>query len=752
MQLRKYLRVIVVSMSLAIVITGRSRAEDPADSIKPTITATKISGEIRLSGKLDDPQWVSARPVELNYEVTPGENTPASQQTTVRILYNDQRIYFGFDCKDTDPSEIRAHVTDRDKAFDDDWVMVLLDTYGDYQRSYELVVNPYGIQGDLLRTGNNEDVSFDAVWESAAAIYAAGWTAEISIPFKSMRFPSKPEQRWVVEFLRNYPRASRVQISWVKVDRNNPCLPCQVGTIEGIKDVQAAASSVDLLPYVLGQQSGSLDDQSNPESKFENGKVAGRVGGGLRYAPTPDFAVEGVINPDFSQVESDATQISVNSNFALFYPEKRPFFLLGADMFQNQTQTFYSRTINNPLGAARVIGKSGSLSFAYLAASDRNTPFIVPGEETSDYIATDLKSVSNIARVRYDFGKENYLGGTVNTRNTGSIAYNYLWGVDWNYKFWENYYFSGEVFYASTREVNDTSYLSDSRAFGTTGHDATFNGEKFDGTSTNMTFQKSARDYSFSLQYLDRGPTFQAQDGFVPNNNLRTGIFQQQYTFYPNSSLIDQWSLSLNTGLHFNYDGVRKEKWALPNLYAQFKGQTSINILYFAVNDELYHSVQFDRINRGEVTVNSRPASFLTLSLDGSFGRFIKRTDPVDMGRGHNISLSALVRLTSQLEIDLSYTRARLSSLATGELFYDGYIARSTGIFQFTKEIFLRVIGQYDEFNKKIDVYPLISYKLNPYTIFYTGSTYSLSDFGEPYGVRTMIYQYFIKLQYLIQS
>lgn len=725
-------------------------AVDAPDTARPRIHAIRIDGDIRLTGKLTDQRWNLAKSIELRFEVTPGENTPAPQRTFIKMLYNNNYIYFGFDCKDSNSSSIRAHITDRDKMFDDDFVDVILDTYGDYQRGYEIVVNPYGIQGDLLMTSNNEDASFDMVWESAASINNDGWTAEIAVPLKSLRFPNVPDQHWDVEFIRTIPRASRTQIAWTRIDRNNPCLLCQGGLIEGITNVQSV-TSVDLLPYVVGQQSGALEDESDPNSAFHNGKVNGRIGGGIRYAPSPDLAFEGVVNPDFSQVESDATQISVNSNFALFYSEKRPFFLLGADLLQNQTQTFYSRTINNPLGAARVIGKSGSLSFTYLAASDRNTPFIVPGEETSDYVATNLESISNIARARYDFGQEAFLGGMIVTRNTGS-AHNYLGGMDWNYKFWENCYFQGELFNADTKEVNDTSVFSNSRKLGSTGHDATFNGEQFDGTSALVVLRRNARNYSFAFQYTDRQPTFQAQDGFVPNNDLRTGTLQQNYQWYPNNGWIDTWGVGLNSGLHFNYDGVRKEKWTVPYLWANLKSQTNINLTYLALNDELYKGFQFTNIHRGELAIYSRPASYLTLQFDGWFGRFIKRSDATDAGEGHTIDFTALVKPTSQLEIDLSYSRARLSSIATGELFYDGYIGRVVGIYQFTSEVFLRIIGQYDEFNKAVSFFPLVSYKLNPYTIFYAGSTYSLSDFGDPYGFKETSRQYFLKLQYLFRS
>lgn len=148
---------------------------------------------------------------------------------------------------------------------------------------------------------------------------------------------------------------------------------CQGGLIEGITDVQST-NSVELLPYVVGQQSGSLIDNSDPASSFENGKIKGRVGGEIRYSPGPDLSVEAVVNPDFSQVESDATRISINSTFALNYPEKRPFFLYGADLFQTGIGAVYSGTFNNPIASATVMGKSGSLSYGYLAASDRNTP------------------------------------------------------------------------------------------------------------------------------------------------------------------------------------------------------------------------------------------------------------------------------------------------------------------------------------------------------------------------------------------
>jgi hypothetical protein len=720
------------------------------DSTRPEIRAAKIEGNLKLTGNLDDPRWNTAQPVLLNYEIQPGENTPAPQKTIARVLYNTDYVYFGFDCKDTDPAAIRAHISDRDKIFDDDFVGIILDTYGDYQRAYEFFVNPFGIQADLLRTGYNEDDSFDAVWETAGARNKDGWTAVMAIPFKSIRFPASQEQKWSLTLGRIYPRASRAFFSWTPNDRNNPCLQCQGGYLTGISGVQSV-SSVELLPYVVGQQSGQVADDSDPSSRFENGKPKGRVGGGIRFSPTPDLAFEAVVNPDFSQVESDATQISVNSTFALFYSEKRPFFLVGADMFQNQTGTFYSRTINNPIGGARAIGKSGSLSFSYLAAADRNTPYIVPGEEGSDVVQTDVESFSNVARGRYDFGNETYVGGMVTTRNSAR-AHNYVGGLDWNYKFMGNNSFRGEVFLSDTKELTDLNLFSDTRQFGSTGRDAAFNGEQYSGSGTYLSLRHDGREYSANLQYQDRSPTFQAQDGFVPSNDNRTAMFNQWYSFYPNSAVVDMWAPEIDAGIHYNYEGVKKEQWVVPNVYAQLKGQININAVYFLVNDELFKGVQFRNINRVSFNLNSRPVSVLSLSGNFAFGRFINRTDAPALGTGHTIYLTALIKPTSQFQIELDFSRARLRSVGTGDLFFDGYIARTVGIYQFTSEFLLRLIGQYDQFNNKIDIYPLFSYKLNPYTIFYAGSTYSLSDYGPPFGTEQTVRQYFLKLQYLIRT
>src|SRR3989339_632867 len=181
---------------------------------KPKAEAVRIDKPFELTGKLDNPAWAKANPVELSIEFKPADNVPAQQKTFAYLVYDDDNIYFGFKCLDPNPKQIRANISDRDKMFQDDYIGVLIDTYGDYQKAYELFVNPFGIQGDGIATLNNEDMSVDLIWYSAASINNEGWTAEFKIPFKSLSLPNKEEHIWPLHLIRNLPRDSRIMTSW----------------------------------------------------------------------------------------------------------------------------------------------------------------------------------------------------------------------------------------------------------------------------------------------------------------------------------------------------------------------------------------------------------------------------------------------------------------------------------------------------------------------------------------------------------
>jgi hypothetical protein len=683
------------------------------------------------------------------FESSPGENTPARQRTTVTALYTNEFLYLGFRCYDSVPENIRAHLCDRDQIFRDDFVLATIDPYNNFQKGYEFAVNPFGIQGDLLLTSTNEDESFDMAWQSAGAINEEGWTAEMAIPFKCFSFSANENQAWTVMFIRNYPRDNRYRFSWVKYDRNNPSYMSQGGLLIGLNGIKPG-HSFDLLPYVMAEQAGSRTDVADQNSEFKNDPWKVRVGGGIHYSPGPQVSIDAVINPDFSQIESDADQISVNTTFALYYPEKRPFFMAGTDLLE--TPMYYSRTINNPLAATRINGKSGKISYQALAAYDRNTPVMVPGEEESNTVQTDLGSYATVGRVRYDPGNENFLGGLVLSRNL-TDAHNYLAGFDWNYKFWKNWYWTGELFMSQTKELNDTTLLNNKRQFGSTGHDAAFNGEQYFGNGIHLTLMRRARNYSFSLTHNAFSPTFQSYNGIYSNTGLRGLNIQHSYSFYPNKKLIQKASIFISSALNYNYDWVFKEVTLIPGINVTALRQTQIAANYLLVNTESFHGVVFRNVRRSSATVISNPLGWLNIQLQGSIGRFIYRSQQPDIGKGYQLAATIGLEPVPRLKSNFTCTLAKLNSLEDGREFYNGYILRNMTSFQFTKRLFLRAIFQYNSFGNSFNVYPLISYKINAFTMACAGMTQDIITYGEEdYTFKPTAHQYFIKLQYLFSK
>lgn len=739
---------ICLILFLNLYLSATQSNSENNDKSKPVFIAIRINQEIELTGKLDHDFWKSAAPVELQYEIRPGENTPAPEKTLVRALYNDDYLYFGFECFDSNPKNIRANVTDRDRMFQDDYVIVVIDTYNDYQKAYELAVNPYGIQGDLMATLNGEDHNFNIIWHSAAAINDNGWTAEIAIPFSSIHFSDQEDQTWCVNIVRNYPRESRIQISWTPFDRNLPSFIAQGGLLKGLKGIESNGA-IEILPYAIGQQNGNLTDPANPNSGLEQGAITGRFGGGIRYSPSANFSLDAVINPDFSQIESDAAQISVNTTFALHYQEKRPFFLVGNELLQ--TPMYYSRSINNPLAAGRVIGKSGSLSYMYLSAYDRNTVFVIPGEEQSSTVPTSLKSLANIGRIRYDMGNNSYIGGMVLAKNIGD-AHNYLVGFDWNYKFWENWFFNGEGFISHTQELNDSELFSSTREFGTTGHNAGFDGEEYFGSGIHLVLSHSQRSYNFAVVYNDFSPTYQTYNGLFGSVGHRQFFMNHGYVFYPEDSFIDRGQIELSTNLTYNYEGLRKEVTVQPSFNVTLKGQTNLNLTYLLVNNENFRGVQFENVNRVQFFASSQPLNEISFHINGQIGKFIYRSSEPVIGTGHNLGAELTFRPTSKLNLAVSYNRARLSNLETDELFYDGNIYRAVAIYQFTPQIFFRTITQYNSFGSSFNIYPLFSYKYDAFTTFYAGISSDYVDYSGEYGFTNIGRQYFVKLQYMFRN
>lgn len=731
---------------LAAIFHFNVRAGFLPNSAKPEFNITKIDKPIKINGKMDNAIWLKAESIEIAYEVAPKDNEPAKERTIVKALYNDEYLYFGFKCYDSQPEKIRANLSERDKIFSDDYVILIIDTYGDAQKGYEIAVNPMGIQGDLLATFNNEDINFNMIYYTAAEKNDSGWTAEMAIPFSSLSFDDVNEPVWGFNAVRTIPRESRTQNSWVPIDRNIPGFITQSGVLKGLKNL-SSSSYVELLPYVIGQNTGSIADYDNPRSDFKYKSLEGRIGGGIKYSPNSNLAFEAVLNPDFSQIEADADQISVNTTFALFYEEKRPFFLTGNELLPQPI--YYSRSINNPLAASRIIGKSGKLSYLYLGAYDRNTVFVVPGEEESNTVSSNKKSFANIARLRYDFGDEDFIGAKLLTRNLYD-GHNYVGGIDWNLKFWSNWIFEGQAYLSQTKEITDSSYIESERNFGTTKYTAKLDGEKYSGNVVHLFLSRSEKSFYFNIESNHINPTFQTYNGLLNVSSFREQKMYNSYRIYPDSSFFDRIDINLISHVQHSYNGLLREYNITPAINLNMKGQTYFYAQYNLLKDEMYKNEKFNEVRSAYFELNTRPEKEIAIGISGSIGKFIYRSDDPTIGVGHNLGGYLTLKPTSNLNISFYYDRARLSDKNSDKLFYDGNIYRGVAIYQFTAEAFLRTILQYNSFNKTFKFYPLFSYQIGAFTTFYAGATSNYTNYKQDYGIVNTDQQYFIKLQYLV--
>jgi hypothetical protein len=737
----------------------------------PIFHITPASTEPKIDGMLDDDLWSRAVKVENFTEIQPGDNIQPEVTTEAYFAYDENNLYVAFVCYENTTNDIRATITDRDAMFSDDYVGIMIDTFNDQQNAYEFFVNPHGVQGDLRRTGNHEDSSYDAVWYSGGKINGNSWTAEISIPFRSIRFPDMESQSWGMHIIRNRPRSSREQHSWVPISRDENCLFCEAGTLNGLDGINQG-KNVEVLPYVIGSQYGGLEDTEDPNSQFINENGAGDAGVGLKYGITPNYTLDFTYNPDFSQIESDAAQISANQTFALFYRERRPFFQEGADIFDTEINTVYTRTINDPILASKITGKSGRTTVGYMVARDENSPYIVPFEESSQ-MAINGKSYSNIVRVKRDFLEDSHYGLiATDRRNETNGGANTNIGIDSRIRFREKYRIEAQIQGSYTREPDDSTLSEDFDyiEFGDQKqYNSLFDGEEFAGYAAEIQFGRSARHWNFWTWYNDYSPTFRAENGFVRSNNFReTGLWTGFMVYFDENRYLERMQPQFNFGRKYNHDGLFKDEWIQPNIWVRFRKQTSLWAGYL-ISRERFNDVYVDGIRRIQGNIHSNFSQMLSGGFYVGYGHSLVRDENPRLGEQMSTSVWATLKPTAQLKMSLdfnsfsmyelndNYDRETNELLANaGDEIYDVYVVRAKLTYQFTRNLFFRVVTQYVDSDDLIEFDPLLSYKLNPFTVFFLGSSHDFMqmDTGIP-GDEPAYTQtertYFVKFQYLFR-
>ncbi len=750
----------------------------------PHLDITKTNSKIDIDGNLNDPGWKNAKVIRNFVERSPGENTPPKVNTEAMITYDDGNLYVAFKCYDN-PSDIRATMCQRDQFTSDDAVIVLLDTYGNADWAYHLYVNPYGIQKDRLwSTIQGSDLGFDMIWYSDAKITSDGYQVEMAIPFSSLRFPSSEIQNWKMDFWRNHPRESYHQYSWTANNLDESCWPCQWGTVDGIKNVYPGRG-IELISSAIGNQIGErdYDDDGN---RFNNSDPDGEMSIGGKYTLSSDITIEATYNPDYSQIEADARQIDVNSTFALFYPERRPFFQEGGDIFRTLFNSIYSRMINDPELAVKVTGRPGKFRFGFLSAIDETSYYIVPFDERSAEVNAG-KSYINIFRGSQSIGRNSRIGFSINDRRFKDNGSNTILSFDADISISSKLRYDIQGIFAHTQEQTDTDssltlaligdnpWVSKTDSFDVNSKSVAFDGESYSGNAVINTLRYSTRNLYSHVQYVHLDPNYRTQTGFDPINNHRTASTYSQYNFYFDEGLFERMSPSFSLFTRWDYTNGRRESSYLDlgyNARLRF-AQTSINI-GAQLTSEVFDNVEHNDLVSFSVNMNNQFNDMIGSFIHIDVGESIARSPNVKANQLYIVS-GLSFKPFDRLYIEPDFTFVSGNDKELDVEWYHQLISRTRIRLQFNKKLSLRLIAQYvhskfleplgdGEYGiyeaKSLNVDPLITYKINPYTLFYLGSTstyrnqlvdYSPVDYYDKRDFEMNQRQFFVKLQYLFQ-
>jgi Domain of unknown function (DUF5916) len=474
--------------------------QDPGASVpgkgSPTAEIPRLEASITIDGALDEPAWGQSTRLTGFWQYQPVDGRPAEEDTEILIWYASDAIHFGIIARDRNPASIRATLADRDNIDNEDHVVLDLDTFHDRRRAYFFGVNPLGVQTDGVRSEGAGQVSSlipggidknpDFIWESKGRITERGYEVEIRVPFKSLRYPARSPQTWGFNATRVVQRTGYTD-TWTDVRRANATFLGQEGALGGLREMKHGVT-VDAQPFVTATAAGSRDEVSGV---FTRENVDPDAGLNMRLGFSSS-AIDATINPDFSQVETDAGQVTVNERFALFFPEKRPFFLEGIELFGTPQTLVYTRRIVDPKAGAKFTGKFDQLGVAHLTAVDE-TP-------TDD-------AWFNITRLRRDFGRSSIAGVTFTNRDQAG-SHNRVLAGDFRYV-WGLYFAQFQYGRSWTTGKNSAPIWQ-------------------------AEFDRTGRSWGFNYLLNGIGPDFDAQAGFV--NRLRSdvvnGHFFNRFTIY----------------------------------------------------------------------------------------------------------------------------------------------------------------------------------------------------------------------------
>lgn len=737
-------------LCLLMLVASAANAADP-----PVVKIPRVDRAPALADFLEmkpNAAWDGRMAKIENFlQREPTDGKPASQKTEAYLGYDDKNLYVVFVCFDSEPGKIRAPLGRRESLFDDDVVGVFFDTFHDRQHAYEFFVNPVGTQADAIQTeGQGDDFSFDTLWHSQGKLTPQGYVVWLSIPFKSLRFHSGARQTWGFGVIRIIPRNNE-QAFWPYNTRKVEGFTQQLATLEGLENI-SASRNVQLIPYGVFS-AGRFRDTRGDVPRLRTSNDA-RIGLDAKVVLKDALTVDLAVNPDFSQVESDEPQVTVNRRFEVFFPEKRPFFIENAGFFQTPVNLFFSRRIGDPQFGARLTGKVGRWAVGALAADDRG-----PGDrvEESDP-AFGQRAHFFLARANREWGKQSTVGVIYADREFFG-SFNRVGGVDTRWKINKNWVFTGQALASATRQEGG-SYLA--------------------GPAYQASVYRSGRKFFANAVYSDYSPGFRTQTGFLERSDIRSGFAEYGYTFRPEGKRLISWGPGSGWGITYDHHGTRLDWNAYNRLFFEFRGNTYISVVASSFRERLRPQDYSTLTANQDYSAQAYGAFFNSsyfkkVSIGGSLRKrkainFDAPTGQAPfLGNSTSADASLTLRPISPLRIDNTYLLARLLDRGPGHAaIFNNHIIRSKWNWQFTRELSLRVILQYNTLlanstytsqttTKSFNADFLATYLLNPGTAFYVGYNGNLQNLDRT-GVsrtRSSFIQdgrvFFVKMSYLLR-
>lgn len=787
----------------------------PQEKSNPTGIARFDKSPV-IDGKLDEEVWRHATILRDFYQVNPGDNIAPSFPTEVLMGYDSKFLYLGFRCFD-EPGKIRATVAKRDAVLDvDDTVSIILDTFNDKRRAYVLVFNPFGIQQDGIRTeGTGIDYSVDIVMESKGVITDNGYTVEVAIPFKSLRYESGKGKLWGAHVFRIIQRLNGEKDSWMPLSRSDTSILSQAGHVTGFEGV-STERTLELIPSLTISETGkrlrSIPPSvlnANPalidRGRFVNLPIKLDAGLTIKYSITPTITLDAAINPDFAQVEADQLVVTTNQRFPIFYPERRPFFLEGIEIFQTPLTALHTRAIVDPDVAIKLSGKQGRNSFGLLFASD-NAPGNFVGDERLDprnFPFLDKNSYEAVIRLKRDVGKENNIGFIFTSYNFIQ-KHNQLGGFDGRFRLDKKRTFDFQVLGTNSRHVFfDPKF--DCHAFA---NDPVRNckvhpGNNFyrtgNGFGYEATYSYSGRNWGHTVAATGFTRDYLADLGFTFRTNSNTASYYLSYSSDPKpKAKLVSWSVTSYNHLDFDFQR-RLQLWESDVIYTwNFRKSTTLWLAYRRGRERLIEEefgpvrtaaragAFFGASERGtdknhfvaffsttpskKYGFSFRPALRLgTFDYDFGGGPKFPRVSPaaladpnapLDPGAGRLLDITAtgFYQPSNSLRLSLNYTKNRLTRDDTHLVAFDDNIISLRGTYQFTRFVAARARIDYSTLSARARAQFLMAYTPNPGTAFYVGYNDDVNRNGfspinglfEP-GFRRNERTFFIKMSYLFR-